>query len=61
MSKSKDQIIKELKELDQKLALLNEMDRLCKCKCKICGSRGCDVLSFKHQGPVHSKCLYKSS
>jgi hypothetical protein len=58
--KSKEEVIEELKKLDNELGVLNERDKLLKQKCKVCGLTGCDVLSFKHRGPVHTKCITSS-
>jgi hypothetical protein len=55
--RSKQEIIGELKRLDNEIGIMNEREKLLKSKCKICGNLGCDILSFKYRGPAHSTCI----
>ena len=55
--KTKEEVIAELKKLDNEISVIKERDKLTKCKCKVCNNVGCDIISFNHKGPVHSKCI----
>ncbi len=55
--KDPEKIAARMRQLDEELEVLQTKEKLFKCKCVVCGMKGCDVLSFKHKKPAHNKCL----
>jgi hypothetical protein len=57
MKDKEEEVIKDIKALEQELDVLNTQNKLAERKCRICNAKGANLLSFAHKGPVHRLCL----
>lgn len=56
MSEGEQSIEEQIEQIEKEIDILNSQKRLDGSTCAICGITHCDVISFKHRKPVHSKC-----
>ena len=58
-TRSAEEIQAEIDGIENDIQILKSRKQIEDAKCAVCKKDGCNVISFKHQKPVHADCLHK--